>query len=116
MHRLWARRQPERRQVRANLVTARRHTGCCCENPMNNASASLALAVFALATAFLPAEARAEGPGPLPSQCPGYVAHLQGARVRLARGDRPGAAAELRQAEKALDSCIHSAADGNAVG
>lgn len=84
---------------------------------MRNVSASLTLAVLlGVATGFLPARAEGEGPGPLPSQCPGYVAHLQGARARLAGGDRPGAAAELRQAEKALDSCIRSAADGNAVG
>jgi len=37
------------------------------------------------------------------------------ARACLARGDRAGAAAELRQAEKALDSCIRGEADGNAV-
>jgi len=51
----------------------------------------------------------------LPSGCPGYVAHLQSARACLARGDRRAAAAELRQAERALDSCMHGAAGSDAV-
>ena len=72
--------------------------------------------VFAVVVGLWPALTKAEQPGPSPSQCPGYMAHLRIARSRLASGDRSGAAAELRQAEKALDSCIRSAADGNSVG
>ena len=84
---------------------------------LNAASVSrAAIIVFAVAAGFVPAAAKADERGPLPSQCPGYVVHLQGARTRLASGDRKGAADELRQAEQALDSCIRSAADGNAVG
>jgi len=50
-----------------------------------------------------------------PSACPGYLAHLRSARACLARGDRRAAAAELRQAEQALDSCIRGAAGHRAV-
>ena len=72
------------------------------------------LIAMAVGIGLLPALARGADIG-TPSRCPGYVAHLQGARACLARGDRAGAAAELRQAEKALDSCIRGEADGNAV-
>jgi hypothetical protein len=45
-------------------------------------------------------------------RCPSYRAHLCEARVRLARGDRAGALAELRSADEALGSCIRKEADG----
>jgi hypothetical protein len=51
--------------------------------------------------------ARAEGATSLAS-CPGYVTHLRNARDYLANGDRASAAAELRHAEQALDTCVHS--------
>ena len=70
--------------------------------------------VMAVGFGVLPALALGADVGTSPKQCPGYVAHLQGARACLARGDRAGAAAELRQAEKALDSCIRGQADGDA--
>ena len=70
---------------------------------------------MAVGIGVLPALVRGADIGTLPSQCPGYVAHLRGARACLARGDRAGAAAELRQAEKALDSCIRGEAAGDAV-
>ena len=73
------------------------------------------LIVIAFGIGVLPALARGADMGTTPSRCPGYVAHLQGARACLARGDRAGAAAELRQAEKVLDSCVRGEADGNAV-
>jgi hypothetical protein len=50
-----------------------------------------------------------------PEGCPGYVAHLRTARTYLARGDRKAAADELRQAERALDSCARSDAPSGAV-
>jgi hypothetical protein len=62
-----------------------------------------------------PALARGADIGDPPGRCPGYVAHLHSARACLARGDRTQAAAELRQAEKALDSCIRGATEGDAV-
>jgi hypothetical protein len=49
----------------------------------------------------------AEGATSLAS-CPGYVTHLRNARNYLANGDRASAAAELRQAERALDTCVRS--------
>ena len=63
----------------------------------------------------LPALARGADIGTPPGRCPGYVAHLQIARACLERGDRAGAATELRQAEKALDSCIRGEAQGDAA-
>jgi len=70
---------------------------------------------MAVGVGVLPAVAMRADAGAPPSRCPGYVAHLQTARACLARGDRAGAATELRQAEKALDSCIRSGAEGNTV-
>lgn len=63
----------------------------------------------------LPATVGGGDLGAPPGRCPGYVAHLRSARTYLARGDRIAAAAELQQAERALDSCIRGAAEGNAV-
>ena len=73
------------------------------------------LMVVAVGVGLLPALAKGAELGAPPGRCPGYVAHLQSARACLARGDRVAAAAELRQAEKALDSCVRSAAEGGAV-
>jgi hypothetical protein len=42
------------------------------------------------------------------ASCPGYVTHLRNARGYLLSGDRASAAAELRQAEQALDTCVRS--------
>jgi hypothetical protein len=71
--------------------------------------------IMGVGLGVLPAFAMGVDIGTPPSRCPGYVVHLQGARAYLARSDRAGAAAELRQAEKALDSCIRGEAEGNAV-
>ena len=73
------------------------------------------LMVVAVGVGLLPAWAKGAELGAPPGRCPGYVAHLQSARACLARGDRVAAAAELRQAEKALDSCIRSATEGGTV-
>ena len=73
------------------------------------------LMVVAVGVGLLPAWATGAELGVPPGRCPGYVAHLQSARACLARGDRVAAAAELQQAEKALDSCIRSAAEAGAV-
>lgn len=68
-----------------------------------------------LMSSAVPAWARGRELGAVPGECPGYVAHLRSARTCLARGDRIAAADELRQAEKALDSCIRGEAEGDAV-
>src|SRR5438094_1278968 len=73
------------------------------------------LMVVAVGVSLLPTWAKGAELGALPGRCPGYVAHLQSARACLTRGDRVAAAAELRQAEKALDSCIRSTAEPGAV-
>jgi len=73
------------------------------------------MVAVAVGIVVLPALARGADIGTPPGRCPGYVAHLQSARTCLARGDRTAAAAELRQAEKALDSCIRGATESNAV-
>ena len=73
------------------------------------------LTVVAFVIGLSPAWARGGEPGVPPGACPGYVAHLRIARACLARGDRVAAAEELRQAEKALDSCIRGAAQGSAM-
>ena len=73
------------------------------------------MVAVAVGIVVLPSLARGADIGTPPGRCPGYVAHLQSARTCLARGDRTAADAELRQAEKALDSCIRGEADGNAV-
>jgi len=72
-------------------------------------------AAVGIIVVVLPALARGADIGDPPGRCPGYIAHLLSARACLARGDRTQAAAELRQAEKALDSCIRGATDANAV-
>jgi hypothetical protein len=71
--------------------------------------------VVAVGIGILPAWALGAHAAAPPSRCPGYVAHLRSARTCLARGDRAAAAAELRQAEKALDSCIRGETEGGAV-
>ena len=65
------------------------------------ALASIVVAVHWLGISL----AWAEGATSLAS-CPGYVTHLRNARDYLAKGDRASAAAELRQAEQALDTCV----------
>ena len=49
------------------------------------------------------------------ASCPGYVTHLRNARDYLSKGDRASAAAELRQAEQALDTCVRSETQGGPV-
>ena len=71
--------------------------------------------VLAIAIGMLPGWALGADAAPPASRCPGYLAHLQSARTCLARGDRAAAAAELRQAKKALESCLRDEADGDAV-
>jgi len=74
------------------------------------ALASIVVAVHWLGISL----AWAEGATSLAS-CPGYVTHLRNARDYLAKGDRASAAAELRQAEQALDTCVRSETQGGPV-
>lgn len=59
--------------------------------------------------------ARAEVVATSLASCPGYVIHLRNARDYLSKGDRASAAAELRQAEQALDTCVRSETQGGPV-
>jgi hypothetical protein len=88
---------------------ARRHERCSCGITVTARSFFTALA---LGLASIVASA---APRDTPGACPGYLAHLRSARACLARGDRRAAAAELRQAEQALDSCLRGAAGNRAV-
>ena len=47
--------------------------------------------------------------------CPNYQAHLRSARTALEHGDRTGAAAELRRAQKALECCMRENAGENGL-
>ena len=53
--------------------------------------------------------------GIVPASCPGYVAHLRNARAHLTHGNRLAAAAELREAQRALESCARSDATSEGV-
>ncbi len=82
---------------------ARRHERCSCGITVTARSFFTALA---LGLASIVASA---APRDTPGACPGYLAHLRSARACRA------AAAELRQAEQALDSCLRGAAGNRAV-
>ncbi len=64
-----------------------------------------ALAVTVLLTA------PAAGALSVAQECPAYVAELQHARTSLVRGDRTGAIAALREAQRALAECIRRESD-----
>jgi hypothetical protein len=68
-----------------------------------------------LVGAVLLAPAVAAANGTIGSGCPAYPAHLHAARNALVRGDRRAAAAELRSAEAALETCLRREGGGETV-
>jgi len=74
-------------------------------------SPAIAISLFA-AVMSGPASAGAES---VAATCPAYPAHLRAARERLARGDPPGAIAELHRADQALASCLREEAAGGSL-
>src|SRR2546428_10878762 len=95
-------------------MIGKRHRPCSLALDMERARlvrAGCVIVAVMAATWLVVSPARAEV-GTSPASCPGDVTHLRSARAYLAKGDRTSAVVELRQAEKALDSCTRGEVRG----